>query len=66
MLSISRLVILIKYISIIRNIIRSYIRMKIIAIFNYIKQYNLNLVSKRKENKEEILKLYNNLYYIEE
>lgn len=40
--------------------------MKIIAIFNYIKQYNLNLVFKRKENKEEILKLYNNLYYIEE
>lgn len=40
--------------------------MKIIAIFNYIKQYNLNLVSKRKENKAEILKLYNNLYYIEE
>ncbi len=66
MLSISRLVILIKYISIIRIIIRSYIRMKIIAIFNYIKQYNLNLVSKRKENKAEILKLYNNLYYIEE
>lgn len=40
--------------------------MKIIAIFNYIKQYNFNLVSKRKENKEEIIKLYNNLYYIEE
>ena len=40
--------------------------MKIIAIFNYIKQYNINLVSKRKENKEQILKLYNNLYYIEE